>query len=70
MINDDLKPLPTVSGASGPPDHWSVAVNISRFSSGQVQEILNDQAALGNTTVLYAECLNGKFLFFGNYSRT
>ena len=53
---------------SGPPDKWNFVQKIDGMSSGQVQELLNDQAALGNTTVLFAPCKDGNFLFFGNYS--
>ena len=53
---------------SGPPDKWNVYVNISKLNSGQVLELLNDQAALGNTTALFVTCTDGPYLFFGNYS--
>jgi len=55
---------------SGPPDHWSELKKIDGLSSAQVQTLLNDQAALGNTTVLYAPCKDGSFLFFGNYKKS
>jgi hypothetical protein len=64
------KPLPTVSGGSGPPDHWSEYKRIDNLTSSQVQDILNNQAALGNTTVLYVPCTDGGFLFFGNYNKS
>jgi hypothetical protein len=53
-----------------PPDKWSVAKKIDGLTSGEVQELLNDQADLGNTTVLFAPCRDGNFLFFGNYSNS
>jgi hypothetical protein len=55
---------------SGPPDHWSEYKRIDNLTSAQVQDILNNQAALGNTTVLYVPCTDGGFLFFGNYSKS
>jgi hypothetical protein len=57
----------TVSGGHDHPA-WQVKVAINGLGSDQVFALLNTQSELGNTTVLYAPCSDGNFLFFGNYS--
>ena len=55
---------------SGPPNKWNEYKRIDGLNSGQVLELINEQAALGNTIVLFVPCDDGNFLFFGNYSKS
>ena len=55
---------------SGPPNKWYEYKKIDDLNSGQVLQLLNDQSDLGNQTALFVPCVDGKFLFFGNYSNS
>jgi len=55
---------------SGPPNKWNFAAKINGLTSGEVQQLANDQSDLGNQQVFYAPCKDGDFLFFGNYSES
>lgn len=51
----------------GPPDKWNFKAKIDGLTSKDVLDLLNDQASKGNTDVIRIPCLDGTFLFFGNY---
>jgi hypothetical protein len=55
---------------SGPPNKFNDVKRIDNLTNAQVQDILNNEFDLGNTTVVYALCKDGGFLFFGNYNKS
>lgn len=60
-----------MSSGGGPHgDKWNFKASIDTLSSDQVLQLLNDEADKGNTTVLFADCKDGEFAFFGNYQKS
>jgi hypothetical protein len=53
---------------SGPPNKWNEYKNIGNLSSQQVDDLIDNEAGLGNSDALYVPCADGDFLFFGNYA--